>query len=361
MKRTFLASSASILVMMAAPAMAQNAQSSDAARAAEANGDIVGTATRSETLLSKTPIALTAISGDGLRDAGVSDARALADVVPNLAITENGDGLRISIRGITSTDGTEKGDPSAAFLLDGIYIARPQDQQGAFFDVERVEVLRGPQGTLYGRNTTAGVVNVITARPGSEFGGSVDGQYASRNTVNVTGVVNVPLSESLGVRLAANYDRADNNLSEGVAGPYSINPAREIISTRLTFGGELGDLSFVIRGDYSQQKGSMQNSLPLNVFFPGTYTPTVNPLYVDNGSDVQTTLPYALAYPSVRDNEFYGVMGEFNYSLGSVDLTYVGSYRESKRSDVREFMLFGSLQNPATFTGDFQQQSHELR
>ncbi|MFN3458902.1 MAG: TonB-dependent receptor plug domain-containing protein [Novosphingobium sp.] len=84
---------------------------------------------------------------------------------------------------MTSTDGTEKGDPSAAFMQDGIYIARPQVQEVSFFDIGRIEVLRGPQGTLYGRNTTAGVVNLISAKPKlGKFEGSVDLTYGNYNT-----------------------------------------------------------------------------------------------------------------------------------------------------------------------------------
>src|SRR5437762_3502387 len=84
--------------------------------------------------------------------------------------------------------------------------SRPQAQEVSFFDLERVEVLRGPQGTLYGRNTTAGLVNVITATPKHAFEGSVDAVYASFDTIQLTGVVNVPVNDKVAVRAAINYD-----------------------------------------------------------------------------------------------------------------------------------------------------------
>ena len=113
----------------------------------------------------------------------------LQDVVPNLSIDRAGGGVQITIRGVTSTDTTEKGDPSAAFMLDGVYIARPQAQEASFYDIARVEVLRGPQGTLYGRNTTAGLVNVITNRPTfDEFGGSVNLAAGNEGAVQTTAV-----------------------------------------------------------------------------------------------------------------------------------------------------------------------------
>ena len=86
----------------------------------------------------------------------------LDDLVPNLSIDRASLGIQITIRGVTSTDNTEKGDPSAAFLLDGVYIARPQGALLDVFDVERIEVLRGPQGTLYGKNTIGGAIKYIS-------------------------------------------------------------------------------------------------------------------------------------------------------------------------------------------------------
>ena len=232
------------VIALAAPAFAQASDAGqptqDAADSASSNatatGDIVVTALRQSTLLSKTPITLSAISGDQLKSAGVTDARALSQAVPNLALTESGDAVRISIRGVTSTDTTEKGDPSAAFLMDGIYIARPADALGSFYDVERVEVLRGPQGTLYGRNTTAGVINVISAAPKDQFAASLDGSYGSLDTVDVTGMLNLRVADGLGVRAAANYQRQNTFYTINGAAPVEINPFRETLSGRLSFG-----------------------------------------------------------------------------------------------------------------------------
>jgi iron complex outermembrane receptor protein len=328
MKHMFMCGAAVAVALCADAAMAQ--QAAPAPTPTPSNGDIVVTATRQSTLLSKTPVAMTAVTGEGLRSAGVTDARALAQVTPNLAITESGDGLRIAIRGVTSTDGTEKGDPSAAFLLDGIYIARSQDQQGSFYDVSQVEVLRGPQGTLYGRNTTAGVVNVQSNRPKAKWEGSFDAKYGNLNSQNFTGMINAPVSDTLGVRLAMNYDRQDNNLRESVSNPqYSINPGRKLFSTRLSFGGDLGKLHFVVRGDYSIQRGTMTNVVPLSNVFSNTGTVGQDPTYRSSQSGTaMRTLPYGQTYPSYKWYTNKGIMGEATYALGnSVDVTYLGSYR----------------------------------
>ncbi len=363
MRKILLAGTAAMAFTVVTPAFAQqDAQADDAAE----TGDIVVTATRSETLLSKTPIALTAISGEGLRDAGITDSRALTDIVPNLQISENGDGARVSIRGVTSTDNTEKGDPSAAFLLDGVYIARPIEVLNSFFDLERVEVLRGPQGTLFGRNTTAGVINVISARPkAGEFQASGDATYGNLGTVNATGMINLPVGETLAVRAAVNYDRQDSPIIQ-TGGPIveSLDPYRDTLSGRLSFGGELGDrFKFIIRGDYTQAKGGVYNLLPLGNFFPDAATPnpTVNPRYTPNKARLQRTLNIPLQFEDKKNNRFWGVAGEFSYDFGGVELTYLGSYRETHRDDDRDFFVLGFLHTDTYFFGDFKQNSHEVR
>ncbi len=361
--KTSIISRASLIVLAAAtfaatPAFAQ------AAADEPADGDIVVTATRESTLLSKTPIAITAITGDGLRDAGITDARSLNESVPNLAISENGDSARISIRGVTSTDLTEKGDPSAAFLLDGIYIARPIEVLTSFYDLERVEVLRGPQGTLYGRNTTAGVINVISNRPKDKFEASVDGKYGNLGSTNLTGMINVPIGGGVGIRAAVNFDRQDSPLIQPAGATRSLNPFRNNLSGRLSIGGKIGDnFDFVIRGDYTKSKGGIFNAVPLANFFPNPLVRGVDPTYVAINSDLQRNTRLAISDPDRKNNEFKGIMGEFTYDFGSMALTYLGSYRESNRRDVRELVLnFGVLvNNPAFFFGKFKQNSHELR
>lgn len=357
-KQILLGSCALLAGASAGPVLAQSV-----GEAASNSDDIIVTATRSETLLSKTPIALTAITDEGLRDAGVTDARSLTDIVPNLAITENGDAVRISIRGVTSTDLTEKGDPSAAFLLDGIYIARPIETLGTFYDLERVEALRGPQGTLYGRNTTAGVINVISARPKDKFEASFDGRYGNLGSVGATAMINVPIAGEVGARAAINYDRQDSNVIKGVPSSIPLNPYRNVISGRLSFGGKVGDnFDFVVRGDYSQQKGALTNTVTLDTFFPVLpTTPGVDPVYVDSSSRHQRTLSYAETAPNHRNNKFWGIMGEFTYDFGPVALTYLGAHREADRSDLRNVLLFSAVNNPAFFVGDFKMDSHELR
>jgi len=325
--------------------------------------DIVVTANRTQSLLSKTPIAMTAVTGDDLAKSGISNPTQLDAAVPNLAISRN-QGLQITIRGVTSADNTEKGDPSAAFMLNGIYIARPQAQEVSFFDIDRVEVLRGPQGTLYGRNSTAGVVNVLSARPKMQFGGSVDAMYASYNNINATGVLNAPLATNLAIRAAVNIDRRDNFLIDGNPGDgISLDPYKNVISGRLSLLWEPSSaFSVYIVGDYSKSKGTTDFTVPATNFYSNIVTgarPTFNaPTFLDRSSSDSRTLTNRLAQRTSSDNDDKGIMGEVNYDFGPVRLTYLGSYRGFDR---REAPTYANGLVAAHFGGNYWQISHELR
>lgn len=362
MKSTLLACTAIMFALSSVPALAQDASSQDDAGKAADSSDIIVTANRTESRLSKTPLAMTAISQDGLRDAGIVDARSLGQIVPNLQISTDRDNARVAIRGVTSADTTEKGDPSAAFLLDGVYIARSSDILGSFFDLERIEVLRGPQGTLYGRNTTAGVINVISARPKAEFEASGDAYFGNYGQRGAIAMLNVPVGASLGLRAAVNYERMDNVIKLANTSGGTLSPARDIFSGRLSFGGTLGDrFKFVMRGDYSNANGSMLNVLPLSNAYNTAVAKGVDQPHIGRSTKDYLTYPFALAGPDQRDYKFGGIMGEFSYDFGLFELTYLGSYRETHRDDRRNYIVGSFTSNPAVYRGRFNQWSHELR
>ncbi|WP_343033256.1 TonB-dependent receptor [Altericroceibacterium indicum] len=359
MKSFILLCSAAVLVPVATPAMAQDAAPSSPK---VADGEIIVTATRNETLASKTPIALTAMSGDDLLKSGVTDPTNLAEDVPNLSI-DRGNGLQITIRGITSSDGTEKGDPSAAFMLDGIYIARPQAQEVSFFDVNRVEVLRGPQGTLFGRNTTAGLINVISNHPTDRLEGSLDASYGSYNATNITGVLNVPVNDAIAVRGAVNYDRRDNYYKAGEALTSDIDPYKNNVAGRLSASFDMGPAQLLIVGDYSKIKGKTLGSVPVSNLYSDYSDAGVNPTYdpIGDNSAVRTSnIPYSDNLN--RDNESWGVMADFSYDFGPLQLNYLGSHREFDR---REELFTGRDDASAAYRSNanaqFKQDSHELR
>ena len=361
MKYVFLTSAAAVFALQSGTAQAQDA--ADAGAPEVVGNDIIVTANRVESLLSKTPIAITAIGGEELVKSGITNPTQLEESVPNLSIVR-GNGLQITIRGVTSTDGTEKGDPSAAFMLDGVYLARPQAQEVSFFDIERIEVLRGPQGTLYGRNSTAGVVNLISARPKFELGGSFDVSYANYDHLNATAVVNLPVSDTLAIRAAGNIDRRDNFLIDAVPGDgVSIDPFKDNQSVRLSALFEpTADISLLLIGDYSTQDGNPTNGVDGTNFFnpiPQGVRPTFErPTYLDPTSREGRTLDIPQSQQAYRDNDGFGLMGELNWNFGPATFTYLSSYREMDRE---EFLNIRNGLVSADFFGDYWQTSQEAR
>lgn len=354
MKKAFLIGSASLFALAGYPAFAQDVP--------DDSGDIVVTASRTESLASKTPVALTAVTGEGLRNAGITNPTTLAEQVPSVSIDRNNNGLQITIRGVTSTDLTEKGDPSAAFLLDGIYIARAQAQEVSFFDITRVEVLRGPQGTLYGRNTTAGLINVITNRPKYDFEGSFDGGFGNYGTWQASGMINLPASEALAFRAALNYDRRDSFLRAGPNFTADLSPFKENISARLQalLSWDSGDL--LIRGDYSDIGGKTTNTIPITNFYTGINTTGVDPRYVGGNAKALRTVNAPVTWDLDRNNKSWGVSAELNWDFGPVALAYLGSYREFERHETNATILFnGGAAFRSRFDGAYWQNSQELR
>jgi iron complex outermembrane recepter protein len=359
MKRVLLAGTTAILVTAAVPAWAQDAEAD-----ATESGDIVVTATRGESLLSKTPIAMTAITGEDLISAGITNPTQLEESVPNLSIVRS-NGLQITIRGVTSTDGTEKGDPSAAFLQDGIYLARPQVQEVSFFDIARIEVLRGPQGTLFGRNTTAGLVSLISNKPVlGEFGGSVDVGYGNFDSMQATGVLNLPVGESVALRAAVNYDARDSYLIPGPSFTTSLGSFKKNLSARVTALFRLGNGELLLRGDYTDIGGITFNTPGIIPYYSGFAGVGVDPLYLGAGFNSRrmrlVNTPNAL--PLGRDNKTWGIMADFSQDVGPVTINYLGSYREFERHEDNISVRAGGVRTIATrFDGEYSQQSHELR
>jgi iron complex outermembrane receptor protein len=177
--------------------------------------EVVVTATRVETDLMKTPIAVTAFEQEYMDRAGISNVSDLANFVPNMDIsTINGQSTPvISMRGVRSTNETELGDPAVGVHLDGVYSPRMQGILALMFDNERVEVLRGPQGTLFGRNSTVGTINIIAAKPDAEaFSARVNVAAGNYDAREVQGMVNIPITDNFAIRASGRWNERDSYL-----------------------------------------------------------------------------------------------------------------------------------------------------
>ena len=170
--------------------------------------EIVVTARKREENLQDTPIAMSAFTGDALDFRGITEIGKLDQFVPNLVLNEsttysNVTNAAVYIRGIGQNDFTPVIDPGVGIYVDGVYLGRSVGAVLDIVDVERVEVLRGPQGTLFGRNTIGGAITLSSRKPDGEFGGKVDVKYGTDDRFNVRGSVNIPLTDKFFARLSA--------------------------------------------------------------------------------------------------------------------------------------------------------------
>ncbi|MDH4386960.1 MAG: TonB-dependent receptor [Caulobacter sp.] len=220
LKKTALSFGVAASIMMwAGVASAQQA----APDAPEATGsetaleEVTVTATKRETLMMETPVAVSAVTGAALERDGVQDVRQLGALVPSMQVgfSPSDSGVQVTIRGITSNNFTELGDPAVGIHLDGVYSPRPQAAMSLLHDVERIEVLRGPQGTLFGRNSTAGAINILARRP--SFNGvtvDVEAEKGNFNHQAFRLIYNQPINDVLAVRLALSGEETDGYINQ---------------------------------------------------------------------------------------------------------------------------------------------------
>jgi iron complex outermembrane receptor protein len=239
--RTILHAGAALAALAAMPAFAQDQTPPAAAEEAAADdpGEITVTARRREESLIDVPISMSVVSGDSLTRTGAVDITALQDKTPNLTlqIARGSNSTLIAFsRGVGQQDPLWGFEPGVALYIDDVYVARPQGAVLDIFDVERVEVLRGPQGTLYGRNTIGGAVKYVTRRLGHDFEAKARVAYGSYNQVDLIGQVTVPVGDilSFGGAIAQYWrDGYGENLTTGVD-QYNKNVLAARLSAELT-------------------------------------------------------------------------------------------------------------------------------
>ena len=240
--------------MAADPATATPAATAPGAAAPPAGyADIVVTAQRRSESLQKVPASITAIGATEIANARIEGALDLQRVSPSVNVSTYFGSVQINIRGLGLTSPNPDGEPSVLTYIDGVYIARPTAIGAAFEDLERIEVLRGPQGTLYGRNATGGVVNLLTRTPGDELTANVSATYGRYDRVKITGGVEGPLAEGTSARLSFYHDShgADqfNIYSGKKVRDFNGNGVRGTIVSEVT-----DKLTLTLRGDYYKDK-----------------------------------------------------------------------------------------------------------
>ncbi len=203
--------------------------------------EIIVTAQKREERITDVPIAITALSGSALNDRKIEGGSELLRAVPNVNFSKTNFSMyNFSIRGVGTQSISASSDPAVAVSFNSTPLVRNRLFESEFFDMARIEVLRGPQGTLYGRNATAGVVNMIPALPDArEFAGEIRGETGSYSTTRLSGMLNVPLTNTLAVRVAGAWTKRDGFDFNTFTGRH-IND-RDLWSTRASLAWEPSD------------------------------------------------------------------------------------------------------------------------
>lgn len=200
------------LLPLSYAAAAQETMSNEDQAEAQSNGlqDIVVTATKRNDTVFSAPVSVTALSGEEIANLGTTSITDLDSRIPNLRVSEAIAFPTITMRGIGSGTGTSAFDQTVSVFSDGIYAARSRQFLAPYFDVDHIEVLRGPQGAIVGKNTSAGAIVVVSAKPTADLSGSIDTSYNfNLNQSTVTGIVSGPLGGGFGFRLSGQYDQLD--------------------------------------------------------------------------------------------------------------------------------------------------------
>jgi len=294
--------------------------------------EVIVTAERRETKLQSTAISITAISGDTIREMGIQNAEGLQNIVPGLTIRSTAIGSsEFTIRGVGAANDDVSSDSGVGVYVDGIFMARTSSANLSLYDLERIEVLRGPQGTLYGRNTAGGSINIITSKPSDEFEGRFSLDTGNEGRFNAAGYVSGPLVEGKFFAKASiasfNRDGIMENIFDGSDGN-SVD----------TLAGRVGirylpteNTEFLLTYDFEDSKpGPNLKSLGPNNGFenPGTTgpQPASNPV---RSANVDNT--------GSEEFETSGVTATLNIDFEPATLSFIVGHRTADTFFINDF------------------------
>jgi iron complex outermembrane receptor protein len=360
-----------MMAPMASMAMAQEV-------APQVPADIVVTAQRRATPLNDTPVAITALSSQDLANRQVRTARDLVGAVPNLGYTDPGTSLQFNIRGQALIDVSDVNEAPVAMYVDDVYVAATAGQGSQLFDMERVEVLRGPQGTLFGRNASAGLIQFISRAPTDHLDGYLTAQYGSYDQVIVEGAVGGPIAK--GIRGRASFQRnVDDGYQKNLGSGGGRFGKTDTWSGRAQLVFDLGpDASLLLRG-----YGTRQRNVHALYPYMGRLDADGNECSVSAtlASQCQSATGYRVANPEPDegysehkpseipdDVDLYGSDAHLTWKLGNITLTSITAYSHLKRTvaddaDASDVGIgnYGDFQYTEIFKVRQHQFSQELR
>ncbi len=368
-----LAATTALVVLGHGPVLAEEAAQKEAQKEARQKegresifmDEIVITAQKREQSAQDVGISITAFSGSQLQALGYTNAQEVTALAAGVSTLQpNGEAnYSIGIRGVANNDFTTNVESPVAIYVDEVYISQMSGAGFLLFDIDRVEVLRGPQGTLFGRNATGGLVHYVTKKPDQEFGGYGSVTYGRFNRVKFQGAINLPVNDKLAVRTSFSTHQGEGYVTNRLQPDRKLNNANESAGRVQALYTPNEDVEILLNARFGQQDirtGFFENVSAENP--DGVLTPTI-PItnldnYLDNDGDV-----FAGDYDLQGHNRLktYGFSGTLNWDLQWAELTSITDYQSVKRnymedsdaSPVPYFHLFS--------TTDAKQFSEELR
>lgn len=354
-----LSTRALALAGVAAAFMPHAAWAQDATTDADAETEIVVTAQGREQALADVPVAVSAVTAETLQNSGTSDIRELNQVAPSLLVSSTGNEANGSarIRGIGTVGDNPGLESSVAVFVDGVYRSRSGNALSELGPLDRVEILRGPQGTLGGRNSSAGMISIYTAAPTFDFSGYGAFTYGNYDAMKIEAGINAPLGETIAARLDGVYFKRDGFYYDAVNDTDINNRDRYLVRGQLLF--EPNDsLSLRVVGDYSMKEEAccaatfvQADFAPLSRVSPGldsfarplpgapSLTSTSNPIVPvllalgQNPAGLTQSTFERTIYPTrgrsyEGETEDWGISGELNYDFGAINFTSITAYRD---------------------------------
>ncbi|MEL6506615.1 MAG: TonB-dependent receptor [Pseudomonadota bacterium] len=326
--------------------------------------EIIVTARRREERAQDVGIAITAFTGDALIEKGVATINALENITPNLEI-ENQFGSAqpsFSLRGIGFRDYATLNAPSVGIYVDDVAYPVPVTTQGVLFDVARAEVLRGPQGTLYGRNTTGGAIKLISNRPTQAFAAGLTVEARRFGRVAAQGYVSGPITDGVRARLAATATQGGdwqiNRETGQTLGDANRFAARALVEIDL---GRNSLLLVNVHGNRDQSDG-----LGLQLFEDSAFGGALahagrRETSFGISEEFATVTGLTTDEAPFRDNTGIGGSATLTVDLGTVDLIYVGSYEHFERTEFNDFDANSLGAADVFFQSNIDVSTHEVR
>ena len=361
-------------LVISGAAQAQSAPAEEETADQGGIAEIIVTARKSSENIQSVPVAVTALSADDLASKQVFEVTDLARTAPSLTISTGGTGpasiVYLAIRGQAQNSPNSLSDSSVGIYMDGVYVARPIVGNLGFLDMASAEVLRGPQGTLFGRNTTGGALNLTSNRPSNEYEGMLKVGFGNYNYQSIEGMVNAPVSDEAGIRIAGRYGKRDGYFRNNKIGyPQGSIDKDLVLRGTLVYAPAESNLKFTLIGDLVRYADD-GNATAVAAINPGVLSLPAYGAFINSEFSQFVTAAQQPAFTAANskwtdtfsrpqtgdaeidklqnNNDVDAIAGTIEWDLGGVNIKSITAYRKSFTNDSLDLHGFPSSVNPFT-------------